>query len=241
MQTLDLNIARGPGEGQTIRLPGDRAFAIGRSHSADLTLDDREVSSHHARIQVEGGYFVLADLNSKNHTYVNGEQITGAVILRDRDQIALGDCVLVVREAGNLSVTLSESPDTQPVRASIETSNTMAVDLPTIKTAITTLGRSEKTLAVLHAASKLLLESHEPAVFLPRLLDLMFEVVPADRGVVFLLERGELQPLHARDAKGQVLRNLTVSRSMIQLRRLRFSWTRIRGESDVQGGRRHGS
>ena len=79
MQSLDLTISRGPGKGKSVRLPAERAFSIGRGQSNDLTLSDRLVSSHPARIQAEGGYYVLTDLNSKNHTYVNGNAITGAV------------------------------------------------------------------------------------------------------------------------------------------------------------------
>jgi two-component system NtrC family sensor kinase len=216
LQAFELSIARGTGKGRTFRLPEDRAFTIGRGHSNDLTLADRLVSSHHARVEALGGYFVLADLNSKNHTYVNGVAVVGSVILRDRDQVGIGDTVLVVRAASGSNVTLADGPDSRPVVASIETARTMAVDAATIKTAITNLGRAEKNLAVLHATGKLLLDHHEPADFLPRLLDMMFEVVPADRGAVFLLEKGDLRSLHARDASGQALPTLSISRSVIR-------------------------
>ena len=216
MQSLDLTIARGPGKGKSVRLPLDKAFSIGRGHSNDLTLPDRLVSSHHARIQVEGGYFVLTDLNSKNQTYVNSNAITEPVILRDRDQVGIGNCVIIVREAASPSVRITDRPDTRPIKASIETSKTMAVNPADIKTAITSLGRAEKNLAVLHAAGKLLLDTPAPAEFLPQLLNLMFEVVPADRGVVFLMEGGEMHALHARDAEGETLKNLSISRSVLR-------------------------
>lgn len=216
LQSLDLTVTRGPGKGSVIRLPSDRAFTIGRGHSNDLTLGDRLVSSHHARITVEGGYYVLTDLNSKNRTFVNGTPITGSVILRDRDQVGIGNCIVAVREAAATSVELSDRPDTRPVMASIETGKTVSIDPGSIKTAITNFGRAEKNLAVLHAAGRLLMEHRQPAEFLPRLLDLMFDVVPADRGAVFLLERGEMRPLHARDAKGRPLANLSISRSVLR-------------------------
>jgi signal transduction histidine kinase len=216
MQSFELTVVKGAGRGKSWRLPTDRPFTIGRGHSNDLTLADRLVSSHHARIQVEGGYFVVSDLNSKNHTYVNGVAVTAPVVLRDRDEIGIGDSVLALRETSVSTVTLADGPDARPVKASIETARTVAVDPATIKTAITNLGRAEKTLAVLHAAGRLLLDHQEPADFLPRLLDLMFEVVPADHGAVFLLEKGDLRPLHARDAAGQSLASLAVSRSVVR-------------------------
>jgi signal transduction histidine kinase len=216
LRSLDLSVLRGPGQGKVLRLPTDRAFSIGRGHSNDLTLADRLVSSHHARIQMEGGYFVLTDLNSKNHTYVNGNPISGAVILRDQDQLGIGNCVLVAKEASPAAVELTDRPDTRPIKASIETGKTMAIDPASIKTAITNFGRAERNLAVIHASGRLLLERREPAEFLPALLDLMFDVVPADRGAVFILEKGEMRPLHARDARGQPLANLAISRSVLR-------------------------
>jgi two-component system NtrC family sensor kinase len=216
LQSLDLTIARGTGKGEVIRVPQDRAFSIGRSHSNDLTLADRLVSSHHARIQVEGGYFVLTDLNSKNHTYVNGTAISGAVILRDQDQVGIGNCLLVCRESAEAAVEITDQPDNRPIRASIETGRTAAIDAGSIRTAITNFGRAEKNLAVLHATGKLLAEAREPAEFLPPLLDLMFEVVPADRGAVFILEEGGMRCLHARDGQGHPLQNLSISRTVLR-------------------------
>jgi two-component system NtrC family sensor kinase len=216
LQSLDLTIARGPGKGQSVRVPGDRAFSIGRGHSNDLTLADRLVSSHHARIQVEGGYFVLTDLNSKNHTYVNGTAISGAVILRDQDQVGIGNCLIVCREATGAAVQFTDRPDDRPIKASIETGKTVAIDANTIKTAITHFGRAERNLAVLHATGKLLAEDREPAEFLPALLDMMFDVVPADRGAVFVADKGEMRPIHARDAKGKPLQNLSISRTVLR-------------------------
>ncbi len=217
MAALDLTIDKGPGRGKTLRLPADRAFSIGRGQSNDLTLNDRLVSSHHARILYEGGEFVLSDLNSKNHTFLNGGSVAGSVILHHGDEIGIGGCVLAVREATRPAVTLSDAPDTRPFRASIETQKTVAIDTASIKTAITGLGRMEKTLAVLHATGRLLSEGQQPAEFLPRLLDLMFEVVPADRGAVFLKEaNGELRPLYARDAGGNTLPSLSISRSVLR-------------------------
>jgi signal transduction histidine kinase len=100
--------------------------------------------------------------------------------------------------------------------ARIETGKTVAVEPGSLRTAITHFGRAEKNLAVLHAVGKLLTEQREPAEFLPPLLDLMFDVMPADRGAVFVLENGELRPIHARDAAGNALQNLAISRSILR-------------------------
>ena len=181
-----------------------------------MTLSDRLVSSHHARIQPEGGYFVLTDLNSKNHTFVNGTAVTSAVILRDQDNIGIGNCVLLVKSHTATGVEITDREDQRPVMARIETGKTVAIEAGSLRSAITQFGRAEKNLAVLHAVGKLLTELREPAEFLPPLLDLMFDVMPADRGAVFVLEKGDLRPIHARDAAGNPLQNLTISRSVLR-------------------------
>ncbi len=216
LQSIEIRIVSGPGKGKSIGLSAERPFTIGRGHSNDLTLQDRLVSSHHARITPEGGHFVLTDLNSKNHTFLNGNPVSGSVVLRNDDQVGIGNCLLVIHETSSTAVELSDRPDQNLVKAAIETVKTVAIDPGAIKTAITGFGRAEKNLAVVYAAGRVLSDNREPAEFLPRLLDLMFEVVPADRGAVFLLERGEMRPLHARDSKGGTLANLSISRSVLR-------------------------
>jgi signal transduction histidine kinase len=216
VQVFELSVARGPDKGKMLDVPSDRAFTIGRGHNNDLTLADRLVSSHHASIQFQGGSYVLTDLNSKNQTFVNGAPVASAVILRDQDQIGIGNCVLLVRTTSGTPVSWTDDHDTGPVKASIETGRTMSLDPATIRTALSTMGRSERVLAVLYAAGRLLSEGDEPVQILPRLLDLMFDVVPADRGAVFLLEGGELRPLHARDADGNSLSSLSITRSVVR-------------------------
>ena len=147
---------------------------------------------------------------------MNGTAITSAVILRDQDNIGIGNCVLLVKSHTATGVEITDREDQRPVMARIETGKTVAIEAGSLRSAITQFGRAEKNLAVLHAVGKLLTELREPAEFLPPLLDLMFDVMPADRGAVFVLEKGDLRPIHARDAAGNPLQNLTISRSVLR-------------------------
>ncbi len=60
---------------------------IGRWEDNDITIDDRWVSRHHARLRREGDQYVVEDLGSKNGTLVNGRRIAGPTLLADGDQI----------------------------------------------------------------------------------------------------------------------------------------------------------
>ncbi len=81
---------------------GDRSLVldgagitIGRAPDNGLVLGDPQVSRHHARLQVRQGMLVLVDLESRNGTFVNGQQVT-EVALGVGDQIRIGDTRLLV-------------------------------------------------------------------------------------------------------------------------------------------------
>jgi len=67
----------------------DEKITIGRLPDNSLQIDDGSVSSRHAEIELEGGSYHLHDLGSTNGTFVNGEQVTDAV-LRHGDEVRLG-------------------------------------------------------------------------------------------------------------------------------------------------------
>lgn len=75
-------------------------LTLGRAADNDIVIDDAEVSRHHARLTLRGNDWVLEDLGSRNGTFVNGQRITGPVLLRPGSQVALGPDVLFSMEGG---------------------------------------------------------------------------------------------------------------------------------------------
>lgn len=72
------------------------ANVVGRSsRDSTVTIPRDTVSRRHARIVVEGHDIELEDLNSHNHTYVNGKLVDRAT-LRPGDSIRFGDADLVL-------------------------------------------------------------------------------------------------------------------------------------------------
>jgi pSer/pThr/pTyr-binding forkhead associated (FHA) protein len=64
-----------------------------------VLLDDR-VSRRHALIQAQKqNEFWLVDLGSSNGTFLNGHRVTQPALLRDRDQIQLGQFRLTFRQS----------------------------------------------------------------------------------------------------------------------------------------------
>ncbi len=66
---------------------------IGRSETADISLEDNFLSSNHVRITRQGQTYVIQDLKSTNGTLLNGEPIKKAT-LNDGDEIAIGQTKL---------------------------------------------------------------------------------------------------------------------------------------------------
>jgi hypothetical protein len=93
-----LVVPKGPLAGQHIVL-FDGSACLGRGSKVDIELSDASVSRRHAEIRVAGEEICLRDLGSTNGTRVNGKQITSWYLLRDGDEIQLGDLVLVLQVA----------------------------------------------------------------------------------------------------------------------------------------------
>ncbi len=64
-------------------------ITIGRLPDNDVVLPQPQVSGHHAQITPEANTYRLTDLNSTNHTYVNGIQVT-SILLKPVDEIRIG-------------------------------------------------------------------------------------------------------------------------------------------------------
>lgn len=69
-------------------------ITIGRNRDNDIVLSDSYISHYHARIRRKGQTYLLSDLDSRNRTYINDEEITGETVLESGDHIRLGMVVL---------------------------------------------------------------------------------------------------------------------------------------------------
>lgn len=86
------------GERQTRALEDGRCF-IGRGEMCAIRFAFPDVSERHAVLTVRGGSALLEDLHSANGTYVDGEEIDGAVDIASGQVVQIGQCLLRVTEA----------------------------------------------------------------------------------------------------------------------------------------------
>jgi hypothetical protein len=99
-----LRVVAGELEGETYRIPEDRAFTIGRDACNDIRLHDRKLSRIHCQIEVIGGKCQITDLNSTNGTIVRDARIDAETNLDLGDEVVIGTSRLrLIEEASGKS------------------------------------------------------------------------------------------------------------------------------------------
>ena len=78
-------------------------FFIGRDPECQLAIDSPVVSRKHAKITPKWGSFVITDLESKNKTFLNGEEIEEHS-LHDGDEIAFGTIKAIFKNPQEFSL-----------------------------------------------------------------------------------------------------------------------------------------
>lgn len=69
-----------------------KSLLVGRRESCDIVLRFSNVSAHHCQLNVNGGYWYVQDLNSRNGVKVNGVRVTEKLV-------APGDILWVAKHA----------------------------------------------------------------------------------------------------------------------------------------------
>jgi two-component system NtrC family sensor kinase len=233
--TLELLIKKGPSAGRVVSLDGCRAVTIGRAPGNMVVLQDEKVSSHHARLDVNPNGVILTDVGSRNGTFVDGQPVHGSRQLPSGVEVALGVTVLELRwRERHVSDPHNGNAAAAAVAAAVDTASRAAAEArvarersdqmkdvvfsPATHPSQRNLTRSQRNLAILSEVGDLISTEREPDRFLSRLMDLIFDVLPADRGVLLLVdEDGEARPRvrrRAASANGDVA-DLHVSRAIL--------------------------
>ena len=102
---LLLEIVEGPGAGRQIALRGP--VVLGRDESADVVLEDGQISRRHARVTPSGAGIVVEDLESTNGTFVNHDEVHSPVELAPGDELLVGVTVMQLRSPEQVRVQAS--------------------------------------------------------------------------------------------------------------------------------------
>lgn len=79
---------------------GSHPVYVGRSPQSDLVVSDNRVSWQHVRVWVQEGVVRVADLGSRNGTWVNDRRVLGTTTALPGDTIRVGERVQLVVRGG---------------------------------------------------------------------------------------------------------------------------------------------
>ncbi|MGD0799753.1 MAG: FHA domain-containing protein [Terracidiphilus sp.] len=100
--SLEAKIEIGEAAFQTVDFHGD-SMEAGRDPNCDIPLDFPMVSWRHARLTRTPAGILVADLGSRNGTYVDGVRVTGKVLAKPGQEIGLGSVRFQLLENGQLA------------------------------------------------------------------------------------------------------------------------------------------
>jgi two-component system NtrC family sensor kinase len=222
-----LHVLQGPDKGRTLTTQDD-VVLIGRG-SAQVPLTDQTVSRRHAELRTENGAWLLSDLNSANGTYLNGTRLERAVRLKHGDQIRMGSTLLVYAGDDSLEQISGAGIPADMIQldagagrggdiVSSVVSNEDSVILAAPDTAY-----AVKSWKVMRELTSVIGSLVAPEQLMARVMDIVFEEVPAERGVIFMRDEasGELLPeivrFRDRRARAETSRTaISASRAILE-------------------------
>jgi serine phosphatase RsbU (regulator of sigma subunit)/pSer/pThr/pTyr-binding forkhead associated (FHA) protein len=204
-------------EGQRIPLEGDR-LTMGRNPDCYVHIPITSVSREHAAIIREQGRFYIEDLQSRNGTFVNNQQINARTPLRHNDRIRICDFLATFQDASStLPLPASLRDDEEELDDEPETSSTVEATL-SHSSQLLQAQPAEKLQALLDISSNLS-KTLELDPLLPKIVENLFQLFrQADRCFIILVEEGtgKLIPKVIKTRRPHDEANARFSRSIVR-------------------------
>jgi serine phosphatase RsbU (regulator of sigma subunit)/pSer/pThr/pTyr-binding forkhead associated (FHA) protein len=200
-----LQVVRGKDVGREYDLHEDEIL-VGRGQTCGIAIIEPTVSRQHARLVLEGETYVIEDLNSRHHTFVNGSRIDGPVPLKHQDRITIGDTVFAFHAPQPVAKEKTEHRAT----TLLETIDLAGTGESTVR------ANAEAKLRAILQITQALGRTLELDALLPKMLDGLFQVFPqADRALVLLLDGDRLVPTAGKHRLGRE-HGLDYSKTIVQ-------------------------
>lgn len=191
-----LLVIQGPDKGLRYVVPAGQAAPLGRA-SPEMPLTDYTVSRRHAELRPAGRGWMVEDLKSANGTYLNGKRLERPIRLKHGDQIRLGATLLIfdssdekafnARSAGVVTdlvdLHATEGADAAVIASVGAGDDSMILATPAAAEAV----RSWRVMSALLDAVGAILS---PRQLVERVLDIVFDEVPSERGYILMRETG---------------------------------------------------
>ncbi|HXM35205.1 MAG TPA: FHA domain-containing protein, partial [Pyrinomonadaceae bacterium] len=187
----------------------EEPVVIGRETAVGLCLADASVSRRHSRIEKNGDQFWISDLQSLNGTFVNDVPVKQRQ-LQHGDRIRIGDTQFLF---------LLHEGDVSSQSSNVEFDNRKLVSGATIEVRFDdALFLMARDLSALMKVSTTINAIRGLEELQKRLLELLFEAVPAERGAILLtsnVEAEDFGTMFGLDRDGNLDATIKVSRTIV--------------------------
>ena len=189
---IELVALKGQVYTRPFQLGDGQRLVLGRGEDVDIQILDSGLSRQHCCIEKAGEDYFVRDLGSTNGTWVNGKQV-------ERCQLKPGDRIRI----GAVEFEFRSSPDrrrmeadfiaqvpagAKEIKQDIKVENSSLMGLSKDAESIENYRRIQRDLATIYQVGNLLSAESNVADLYNRILDVILEVVKADRA--FLLIAG---------------------------------------------------
>jgi adenylate cyclase len=187
--------------------PGDSV--VGRAPTSDIFVEDVSVSRRHARFTVTRNGCTVADLSSRNGTYVNSNLVTQAE-LADGDRIVVGRVPFIIEWLPD-QLTLSDHHTIS------EDESTILRPLTSLKAQAASDARNARFLQLLSDVARMLVANASPNEVFGQIVQIAFETCPAERAFLVLRDEttGSIVARVARNRDGTDIQSGSLSRTII--------------------------
>ncbi|MBI4854761.1 MAG: SpoIIE family protein phosphatase [Acidobacteria bacterium] len=180
--------------------------SIGRSSRNDICINDPFASRLHAEVRHDGSAYFLTDLGSANGTFCNNGKVTGTIPLNIGDIIQIGETKIsliadpIPTSSNELmlsdlnlppeaELTIASGKHSSGIFSVLEEVSNSAKNNNVGQTIVTSSGEKEPKRNLLEIVSKVgvtLLSDASLDDTLKRIMELVFEALPVERGFLFL-------------------------------------------------------
>jgi serine phosphatase RsbU (regulator of sigma subunit) len=206
----------GPGTGQTFALTENQQAVLGSTPGLTIHLPSQAIGTRQAELVRTNGRTTLTNLDRAIPLLVNGDAIDSPRLLAHGDMVMVGDVMLLYDEevAIDDEPALPAAPEALPPIAdpTIHHRQKFFDDAELLMRSLQQTSDPSRYLGSFLKVTNALVENIDLDVLLPRILEIVFEVIPADRGTVLLLVGDDLVPA-ASLVRGQTGRQPRVEAS----------------------------
>lgn len=187
--------------------PGDSV--VGRAPTSDIFIEDVSVSRRHAQFTVTTNTCTVADLSSRNGTYVNSNLVT-RVELADGDRIIVGSVPFVIESLPD-QLTLSDG------HLISEGNNTIVRPVSSLEARAATDTRNAGFFRLLSEVARMLLVNASPNEVFGQVVQIAFDTCPAERAFLVLRDEttGSIVSRVARNRDGTDIQSGSLSRTIV--------------------------